>query len=203
MTRLLRYESLMWTSLFRWVTRRPLAGPAGVPFGYGRAITPVMWVFVAVSGLEIPIVDLLLPWPVARIAADVLGVYGLLWMIGALAMLRVHPHVVDPAGLRVRTASGVDLEVPWDHIATVRAAERTVEGRGPQIDRTGAGPVLCIPVMKATNVEIAFAQSTILELPAGDTEPVRGLRIGVDEPAAMVAAIRPHLTRQSAPARPT
>jgi len=182
----LAYEARMWVSLFRWVLRRPVAGPGGTPFGYARTVTPVMLAFIGVSAVELPILHLLLPWPTIRLVADVLSAYGLIWMIGLLASVRVNPHVVSPAGLRVRAGGGVDLTVDWDDIAAIRVADRTVEGRSVKV----ADSALHLAVIKHTNVDITFRGPTILELPRGDTEPVRELRIAADEPAALVARAR-------------
>lgn len=184
-----RYERLMWTDLFRWLTRRPVCERGATPFGYARTVTPVMLAFIGVSVIELPILHLVIPWHGLRVAADILSVYGVIWMVGALAGLRVNPHSVGPSGLRVRGGGGLDLTIPWEEIASVTAVERTVNGRNLTVD----GTALNIGVMKRTNVDIAFRYPTILELPRGDTEPVRSLRIGVDEPAAMVAAARARL----------
>jgi hypothetical protein len=97
------YEFRLWRSLFRWVLRRPTAEPGAATFGYAALLTPVLVAFIVVSAIEIPIVHLILPWAAVRTTALAAGVYGLLWMFGLLAAMRVHPHVVGDAGLRVRS----------------------------------------------------------------------------------------------------
>jgi hypothetical protein len=66
-------------------------GPAVETFSYAREVAPIMGAFIFVSLVELPIVHLLLPWPTLRLAALALSVWGLLWMIGLLASMKVFP----------------------------------------------------------------------------------------------------------------
>ncbi len=188
-------EARMWVSLFRWILRRPVCGPGETAFAYTRRITPILGAFIGVSAIEIPILDLILPWQTVRVIADILGAYGLIWMVGLLATLRVNPHVVTESGLRVRGGNGLDITIPWDYLASIQANNRSLQGRETQVQRVGDEAVLSIGVLKETNVDIAFRDPTTLELPRGETEPLRGLRIAVDEPAAMVTLVRSIMDR--------
>jgi hypothetical protein len=90
------HEAGIWRSLYRWVTRRPRSDDRDAAlFGYASQITPILIAFIVLSALEIPILPLLLPWPAVRYSLLALGVLGLLWMLGLLAAVRVHPHVVS------------------------------------------------------------------------------------------------------------
>jgi hypothetical protein len=196
------FEVRMWTSLFHWILRRPVAEPGATPFGYSRRLMPIFAVFIAVSAIEIPIIDLILPWKTVRIIVAALGVYGLVWMLGLLAIVRVTPHVVGESGLRVRGGSnGLDVTIPWDHITSIHAFTRTLQGKDMQVDHASGEAILSLGVLKETNVDITFGDPTILELPRGDTEPLRALRIAVDDPDAMVSLAREHLALSRAAAR--
>ncbi|MCI0689908.1 MAG: hypothetical protein L0Y54_22115, partial [Sporichthyaceae bacterium] len=127
--RVLAYELGLWRSLFRWVLRRPVAEPGAEAFLYAAVLTPVFLAFIGVSAVELPVVHLLLPWEGVRRVVDVISAYGLLWMVGLLASMRVHPHVISDAGLRVRHGISVDVAIPWEAIATVRARQRSVPTR--------------------------------------------------------------------------
>src|SRR5262245_46306781 len=109
--------------MYRWITRRPLTTePGAVAFGNSSALLPVVWAFVIVSVIEMVAVDFMLArWQTVRAVALFLGGYGLLWMIGLVAALRVHPHVVGESGLRVRSGLGTDILLPWSAIASVQA----------------------------------------------------------------------------------
>ncbi len=46
-----------------------------------------MAAFIFVSVLELVVVHLLLPWETVRLIADVLSIWGLVWMVGFLASM--------------------------------------------------------------------------------------------------------------------
>jgi len=188
------FEGTMWRSLYRWVfRRRRVLEPDGYAFGYTVTVMPLLLAFIGVSAVELPIVHFLVPWTGVRIAFDILGVYGLLWMLGLLAMLRVNPHVVSAAGLRVRSGTTVDMTIPWDYVAEVRELRHTVPARPRHpVERTGDSVVLHLAVMNQTNVDIRFVGPTTVPLADGDSEPLTGLRIAADDPGALVAMAQQH-----------
>ena len=125
---LIRFEVGIWKSLFLWITRR-VAGmhPGAEAFAYHRQIAPIMGAFIFVSVIELPVVHLLIPWATVRLVVLFLSVWGLLWMIGLLASMKVFPHLIDDEGLRVRYGTSVDVFVPWDAVERVAAKRRSVE----------------------------------------------------------------------------
>ena len=62
----------------------------------------VIWLFIFVSAVEVVAVELLLPWESLRLPFLVIGIWGLVWMLGLLASITVHWHLVSDVGLRVR-----------------------------------------------------------------------------------------------------
>ncbi|MFC6023352.1 hypothetical protein ACFP2T_45265 [Plantactinospora solaniradicis] len=189
------YELTMWRSLYRWILRRPVAPEGTVAFSYAGVVTPLLIVFIVVSAIEIPILDLILPWKTARIIAAALGVYGLLWMIGLLASLRVHPHVIGDAGIRIRNAASIDVTLPWDAVETVRKRYRSLESsRAVQVDRSGATIVLNIGAASQTSVDIVLRRPTTVPVPKGADEPVHEVRCYADDPEGFVALSRRYLT---------
>ncbi|MDA0171263.1 hypothetical protein OJ998_19330 [Solirubrobacter taibaiensis] len=171
----------MWKSLLLWVLRRvPGRGPGVLEFGYAKEQAPLIGVFIFVSALELVVLHLLLPWETIRLIVDILSLWGLLWMIGLLAGVLIHPHLVGPDGLRVRDRWVVDLLVPWSNIEAVRAR------RGGRDDEDG---VLSVPILNRTKVEVVLR------------EPVDGarvVRLFVDDAAGFVTAARGRLS-QGAP----
>jgi hypothetical protein len=187
----IRFELAMWRSLFRWLTRRPVV-PSGdaTAVGYSAAKAPVIWIFITLNAIEIPAFHLLLPWPTARHIVDLLGAYGLIWMLGILASVYVHPHVVDDTGLRVRSGLSVDIPIPWGDVATVRARTRSLSrSRTVQID----DHVLSVVALSQTNVDVVLRGPTTLPV-RGNGELVTEVRLYADDPAALVARARRHLT---------
>lgn len=184
MNTVLRYEKVMWTSLLRWIRRRPpVDQPDTVTFDRAAGGAPLIWAFIAVAAIELVAVDLLLHrWTAARIVADILGVYGLIWMVGLLAMLRMHPHAVTPDDLLLRSGPFLEVRVPRDHVEEVRLHRRyyTAAGR-VQVDDRAASLV--------SNGQTQVDLRLRLPVTVSDTE-VTEIRIAVDDPAGFIGAVR-------------
>jgi hypothetical protein len=186
----LRYEFGIWRSLAIWLLRLRRVPAGSRAFGYAGVVTPLFIVFIAVSAIELPILHLLLPWETVRLVADVLSIWGLLWMVGLLAAVRVHPHVVAPEGIRLRYGFMVDVTVPWSAIASARSRGRSSSGRGNvHCEQTASGSVVSLAVAKQTTVDLVLRSPTLVNLPQTDGSPVVELRLYADDPAALVAAI--------------
>ena len=184
---LVRLEIGTWRSLFLLVTRRVSGrGPGVLTFSYSRQVAPVIGAFIFVSLIELPVVHLLIPWDSVRIAALVVSVWGLLWMIGYLASVKVFPHLLDADGLRIRFGTTVDIAVPWKAVASVTARRGSVpDGSTVHVD----GTEVAVPVMKQTRVAVSLDRPTTLRLPSGPAE-VTELRFYADDPRGLVAAAR-------------
>jgi hypothetical protein len=125
------FELGVWRSLYRWATRRP-RGPAGAEtFGYAGPATPVIWAFIGLSAVEIPVAHLLLPWQTARVVVLLVGVWGLTWMFGFLASLKTYPHVVGDSGLRLRYGTAIDITIHGRRSRRSVSATATYPARGP------------------------------------------------------------------------
>lgn len=185
--RLVRLEFGIWRSLALWVSRRvPGRGPEVQAFPYAREVTPILLAFVWGSLLEMVVVHLLLPWETVRLIALVIGVWGLLWMAGLLASMRVFQHLVGPSGLRVRRGTTVDVLIPWDAVERIDVQR----GRAPKEPEPG---VAFIDQMSQTRVAVQ------LRRPIGvKGREVRAVRFYADDPQALVAAAR---ARTGAPVR--
>ncbi|MFI5843242.1 hypothetical protein ACIA8K_26380 [Catenuloplanes sp. NPDC051500] len=193
----IRWEIALWVSLYRLTFRRPAPIEAGArTFGYIRPIAPVLGVFIAVSAIDIVAADLALhhflpTWGWLRGLALLLGIWGLLWMIGLAANILTHPHVAGPSGLRIRNSHTLDLAIPWEDIATVRARSRyLVEGDTIQRDKD----VLNIAISSLTAVDVVFRAPVTLHLPKGPAEGITELRFHCDLPDELVAHANTFLT---------
>jgi hypothetical protein len=190
-----RYEMGIWRSLVMWLFRLRTGPPGARPHRYAGPVTPVLIVFIAVSAIELPIVHMLLPWETVRLIVDIISVWGLFWMIGLLASVRVHPHLVTDEGIWVRYGTSVDVMVPWDAVASVRSHGRAVErGKTVHYEQTPAGRVVSVLVMKQTTVDLVLRDPTVFEdLPRHGDEPVVELRLYADDPGPLVSEIRERL----------
>ncbi|MGV9765630.1 PH domain-containing protein [Micromonospora tulbaghiae] len=196
--RAVAYEWGMWRSLTRWILRRPYpVAPGAGTYAYVGGVQPILLAFIALSTIEIPVLDVILrhtvDQPTVRHAAIALGVWGVLWMIGLLASLRIHPHVVDDTGLRVRNGVSVDVTIPWNAVARVAVRHRSLpSSRAVQYDADDPA-VLNLGVGSQTAVDVVLREPLSVRLPKGPSEPVREIRLYADDPAALVEHARRHV----------
>ena len=190
--RALAAEVGIWLGLGRWLHRRwrPPVVAGATEHGYARLVSPMIWLFVAMSAVEMAVLHLVLPWATARGVSLVLGLWGLLWMLGLLAGLRAHPHVVGPGGLRLRYRTAVDVALPWSSVAEVAARSGDHPGsRTIRLVESEQGTVLVLAVGGQTSVDVRLVQPLVVRLPAGPVEVV-ALRVHADDPRGLVAAVR-------------
>lgn len=186
-------EMAVWSSLYRFIFRRPRVPAGAVAFTYHRPILQVMIVFVVLSAVEIPIIDLIVhQWLYIRIPLLIAGIWGLTWMIGFLFGFITPPHAVGPEGIRVRQGAEVDIPLGWDDIHSVSLNKVAIEGKVPRITEEEAGATLHFRVQNETNIEIELERPVPVRLPHG-TETVKVVRIHVDEPKRFMDAVRGHL----------
>jgi hypothetical protein len=186
------FESGIWRSLWQWVLRRPARlGPDATAVPYAAGAAPLIWVFIAISAIEIPILHLLLPTLTLRLIALGLGAWGVLWMIGLLASMYVHPHVIDRTGIRVRSGLSVDLRIPADAIEEVRPYRKTLaKSRTVQYEVTEQDAVAYVAVSSQTNVELLLSRPIEVQIPKVGTELISSVRCFADDPAAMIRHAR-------------
>jgi len=195
------FEIALYRSLFRWVTRRPDVAPGGVAFRYVGAVALLLWVFIGVSAVELVVVHVLLPWETVRLVADIIGIWGLIWMLGLAASYSVHPHVVTESGLRIRQGHGVDITVPWEDVASVGMRERSRDtSKALQVDRSEQAVVLNVVMGSMTDVDIRLKRPLLVPV-RGSEESVTEIRLYADEPRLLVAAAREHLAPAAQPKR--
>lgn len=189
------FELRLYRSLFRWPARRPdLGGPGDVPFTYARTVTPVMWLWIFASAAELPLVHLLVPWEWLRISLLVVGVWGLVWMVGLLASLYVHPHLLGADRLRVRYGASHTVEVPWAAVASITYKDEDLESTvwTLQPRETDRGTDLQVGVSGRVNVHATLHDPTEVATAKGPMRIVE-LSFFADEPRPLVAQARTHL----------
>ncbi|MDA4891188.1 hypothetical protein PFZ55_30315 [Streptomyces sp. MS2A] len=200
--RILRMEGRVYTSIARAVARRPDVEEGGVGIGYHRPLMTVLMIFIILSAVEIPVIDLIVhPWPAVRIPLLILGIWGLTWMIGLLCAMLVRPHAVGPSGVRVRNGLEIDVPVPWGDVASVAIARRVVQPdaagkKPPRIsarEGDGAGLVYAERIQDETNIEIELERPVAIALPGRAPQEVTLVRLWADDPRAFLDACRPHL----------
>lgn len=186
------WEAGVWRSLYSWVRKRPIGvAPGDAAFGYAKTAAPILWVFVALSAFEIPLLHFVIPWRTVQVIFLLLGAWGLLWMVGLLASFYVHPHLITASGIRVRSSLGVDLLLDWDDITAVGIRRRTLtSSKTVQLERAQNGATAHVTVSSMTNIEIDLEHAMVLDLPKAGDQPVTVLCIYADDPKAFLAEVR-------------
>ncbi|MGX6600947.1 PH domain-containing protein [Micromonosporaceae bacterium Da 78-11] len=190
-------ELTAWRSMYRWARRRPVPlAPGETPFGYVGVIRPILGVFIGLSAVEIPIFDLIVnhvaPWRPARWIVLGLGIWGLLWMIGFLATMTIHPHAVGRAGIRVRLGASTNFLVPWADMESVTKRYRSLPtNKSVQVEQDGDRRVLHIAVGKQTSIDVRLCRPVSFPLPNGLTEPVDEIHLYADDADGFARSHRP------------
>ena len=184
----------MWRNLARLLLRKPVSlAPGELPFGYLSVVKPILGVFIGLSVVEIPILDLIIrhvvPWSPARWIMLGLSVWGLLWMIGFSAALKLNPHLTGPDGIRVRLGASVDLLVPWAQVEQIGKRYRSMpSSRSVQIEPDGDRTVLHVVAGGQTSIDVRLREPVTFTLPKGPSGPVHEVRFYADDSDALRTA---------------
>lgn len=191
-------ELRVYSSIGRAIMRKPAIAQGAIGIGYHRPVLTVLIIFIVLSAVEIPIIDLIVhPWPSVRIGFLVLGIWGLTWMVGLMCAMLLRPHTVGAEGVRVRAGLEIDVFVPWDAVASVAIRHRVDEPKSPRIATTEDGSEYAERMQNETNIEIELERPYAVRLPGlrprGGEHLVTTVRLWADEPRTFLDAARPFL----------
>ncbi|WP_169582448.1 MULTISPECIES: hypothetical protein [Microbacterium] len=187
-----RAEVGIWKSLYRWTFRRPRVPAGASGFAYHSPVLTILVVFIVLSAIEIPIIDLIvhdIAW--LRIPLLVLGIWGLTWMIGLLLSFFTRPHAVGPDGIRARSGADVDIDLPWDAVASVEKSHVVVE-KAPKIREEAHGRTLALRMQNETNVLVVLERPVRTGLGGSEVE-LDAVRLWVDDLDGFMTAVRTHI----------
>lgn len=203
--RAVRMELRIYESLWRAVARRPKIDAGAAGFAYHRPVLTILIIFMALSAVEIPIIDAVVHrWTPVRIAFLVLGIWGLTWMIGLLCAYFTRPHTVGDDGILLREGLEIEIPVGWEEFGAIRYAPLTQESIDPtSTDKPGRvfeyeGERVCaIWVGSETNLAVEFEAPVEIVLPGrhpkGGSHTVDALRFWADDHEALLAEVRRRL----------
>lgn len=184
-----RAELAVWVGLYRFIFRRIPIPPGASGFGSHRPIFTIMMVFIALSAVEISIIDLIVhPWPGIRIPMLISGIWGLTWMVGFTLGFLSSPHTVGPKGIIVRQGSGVEIVLDWDMIASVARDLDSTE-KAPRVRDEASGRTVGLRMMNETNLLIELERPVTARLMRSQYE-VDAIRLWADVAPAFLAATR-------------
>jgi hypothetical protein len=187
-----RAEIGVWKSLYRWLFRRPRVPRGASGFSYHSPVLTILVIFIVLSTIEIPIVDLIVhDWPWVRIPLLAAGIWGVTWMIGLLLGFLTRPHAVGPEGIRARSGAEVDIDLPWATVASVEKSRDVLE-KAPKIRDEPHGRTLALRMQDETNVLVILERPVAVRL--GDTvAEVDAVRLWVDDLDGFMTAVRTHI----------
>ena len=179
-----------WRSLYLLALKRT-AAPAGAKvFSYYLETRTILFVFLGLSAIEIPIFDLVLSrWPAIRWPFLVLGIWGFLFMLGIYAGLRVHPHFVTNKELVIYAGPNFRLAIPKEQIYSAFFDERNFEtSKGFQVDEAEGDLRINLVTMNQTNVSLEFKRPLLVTKGPKSYE-VRQLAFFADDARSLVEAL--------------
>jgi hypothetical protein len=189
----MQIEKNGWVSLALWLRRRPALTDDEVPYPYRSPLLAPMWVMTVLSALEVVALDVLIPWAPGwtwlRVTLIVIGVWGVIFVLGLLAGVTVHPHTVGPGGLRIRNGAGLETRIPWDRVRSVRHEQRSHDGRSVVVD----GRSLRIAVSKQTSVHLQLGEPVEVFLTREGRRLVSEISFYADDSRELVKTIRTNI----------
>lgn len=187
-----RAEVAVWMSLYRWIFRRPRVPRGATGFTYHSPVLTILVVFIVLSALEIPIVDLIVhEWPWVRIPLLALGIWGVTWMIGLLLSYITRPHSVGPDGILARCGAESEVNLPWNCVASVEKSRDVVE-KAPKVRDEAHGRTLALRIQNETNVLIVLEKPVRTRIGGAHTT-VDAVRLWVDDLEGFMSAVRTHI----------
>lgn len=179
-----------WRSLYLLALKRTSAPAGAKVFSYYLEMRTILFVFLGLSAIEIPIFDLALTrWPAVRWPLLILGIWGFLFMLGIYAGLRVHPHFVTDKELVVYAGPGFRLAIPKEQIYSAFFDQRTFEtSKGIQVDELEGEPRVNLVTMSQANISLELRRP-ILVSKGSKAYEVRHIAFFADDAKALVEAL--------------
>lgn len=186
MARAVAFERGIYPALFNWIRHRTDSPAGASSHPYVGIVESTIWVWIGASALEMAVAHLVIPWDVVRWIVLALSVWGLVWMFGMLASLKVHPHLVTPEAVHVRNGHTIDVVIPHSQIAGISTSVRSTEtSRTIQTD----GSALQVAMSGQVNVHLRLVGPVPVQVPCG-RYVVDGVSLWADDARALAAAVR-------------
>ena len=93
-------------------------------FSYHKAISPMIWVLIGLSTVELVVVHLLLAhwWPRVAIVVAAVAAATIVWLVMVVRSFRRMRVVLDADRLLMRVGRLYSVSVPTDHISGLRSS---------------------------------------------------------------------------------
>lgn len=179
--RLAVLEPKLWYCLGRWLLRRR-AEVNDFPYQRRALIGPILLLAIITMPAELLAFELLIPWQWLRVVLAVASLYSLFWLAGFYASLRVLPHQLEPASLRVRFCAFAEGVVPYSSITAIVVERRATPGGRDGLQLAPRQPVAYLGTGGRTDLTLRLDPPLALRGLRGPTAPVTLLCLAADEP---------------------
>lgn len=155
-------------------------------FTYHRAVTPMLWAFVGIAGIELIVDHLLVAmWkPKVALSLSALTIPSVIWLIGVIRSCRRLPVLIEEDRLVLRVGTLKRVDVPRGQVVGLR---ETWDGSVFK-----ARDALKLSLLAYPNVVVAIDPPVV-----GRRGPIRLIGHRLDDPAAFAAALTPWLARSA------
>jgi hypothetical protein len=180
-----------YQSIYRFLFRRPKVPAEHVGFSYYQPVLAILIVFIAVSAVEVVVLDLIVRrWAYIRIPLLILSVWGLIYMLGLLFGMLTRPHAIGPSGIRARYGSEVDIPLLWEDIESVTPRKYTLQNKQPKVTVDADGEAtLHLRMQNETNIEVQLTGPIEVRLPHGP-EIISNVTLYADDSHAFMKQVR-------------
>ena len=120
-----------------------------------------------------------------------LGIWGLTWMIGLAVSYLTRPHAVGPAGIRARLGADIDVDLPWEVVASVERS-RDVAEKAPKLRDEEHGRTLSLRMANETNILVVLEKPVRTRL-WEDMVEIDAVRLWADDVDGFLDAVRTHI----------
>ena len=132
-----------------------------------------------------------MPWAWLRWVLLIAALYGVLWIGGLIASLKVLPHQLEAGGVRLRHGNLAEVLIPYHEIADVEQQSLGAPGGrdGLVTDRNAGSAYLAVGGRTDVTLRLRAARSVYGLL--RPTPPVTTVHVAADDPAHLTEALRP------------
>ena len=178
-----RMELRLYAAFLLWCCGRKSVPSGTEPWGYARLVTPMLWLWVFGSAVEVVVFHVIIPWDGIRLIVDIISVWGLVWMLGCLAANQIRPHLLSEHVLRVRSGVYHDLVIPREAIASASLGEADLPSAMKMLhwEEDDSDGHLSLGVSGRTNATVHLHQPTPIDTAKGVLTASR-VSLWADEP---------------------
>lgn len=174
---------LVYFSFAGWFLKPPAQRPEQSQFSYHRksGYTAILAMLLLILTVETVALHMIVThWSViAAWILTVLSIYGALWLIGDYHAVRVHPFIVAPGMLYLRTGLRWRVNIPLEAVKDVRAGSPENPKAGDYLRASILWPRASIILKTPVEVHGLFGRRKI----------VRRIGVSVDDPESLKSAI--------------